>query len=138
MRQGIGLLAVAALIAGAVQVTSSGAAGAGPHTVIVIDPRHPPASPVVQARLCGASPDCENGRDRIDVVDLVAGGAPSAPVNATVVTDESCTPDRYGISHCLNILRLRDGSQILVQHSHNMSKYACLSPGETVRVTALR
>ena len=65
---------------------------------------------------------------------LVSGTMPTTAVQATVVTDEQCQPDASGISHCLNRLRLADGSEIQVRHPHNMHMVACLAPGETVRL----
>lgn len=131
------LVVVSALILGAIPLTQTVAIGSSPRTVIIIDPQHPPVSPVVQSRLCAASPRCENGKNGIDVVELLSGTPPTAPVIATVVTDATCDPDRYGISHCLNVLRLRNGSALVVRHNHNMSMYPCLTPGETVRVTTV-
>ena len=137
MRLAIALLAGAVLVFGTVPLAWLDAEGSNPHIVIVIDPHHPSSSPVVQSRRCGPWRGCENGKDGIDVVDLLSGTAPAAPVTATVLTDEQCMPDRYGISHCLNALRLPDGSRITVRHSHDMNEYACLIQGNTVRLTPL-
>jgi len=65
---------------------------------------------------------------------LVSGSLPAQPVTATVLTDENCTPDAAGISHCLNSLRMPDGSLAQVRHHHPMSTVACLTPGEHVTV----
>ena len=65
---------------------------------------------------------------------LVAGAMPAAAVTATVLTDEQCQPDARGISHCLNRLRLPDGTELAVRHPHDMTKVACLAPGERVRL----
>ena len=65
---------------------------------------------------------------------LVRGAMPRATTEATVLTDEQCQPDARGVSHCLNRLRLSDGTQIEVRHPHDMSDVACLSPGEHVRL----
>ena len=67
---------------------------------------------------------------------LVKGKVPSGETVATVETDEDCAPDGEGISHCLNKLRLKDGSQLQVRHGHDMSEVPCMSPGERVRVKA--
>ncbi len=45
-----------------------------------------------------------------------------------------CTPDRYGISHCHNEIRLADGTVILVQEDHNMQYSPCLAPSEPLLV----
>ena len=65
---------------------------------------------------------------------LVSGTMPTAAVDATVLTDEECQPDTHGLSHCLNRLRLPDGSEIQVRHPHDMTLVACLAPGEHVRL----
>lgn len=63
---------------------------------------------------------------------LVGGTMPSATVQATVLSDEECQPDAQGVSHCLNRLRLADGSEIQVRHPHDMTVVPCLAPGEHV------
>ena len=65
---------------------------------------------------------------------LIGGAMPAAAVEATVLTDEQCQPDARGVSHCLNRMRLADGSVIQVRHPHDMSKVPCLSPGEHVQL----
>jgi hypothetical protein len=65
---------------------------------------------------------------------LVSGTMPTAAVEATVLTDEQCQPDAHGLSHCLNRLRLPDGSEIRVRHPHDMTLVPCLAPGEHVRL----
>ena len=65
---------------------------------------------------------------------LIGGTMPAARVEATVLTDEQCQPDAHGVSHCLNRMRLADGSVIQVRHPHDMSRVPCLSPGEHVRL----
>jgi hypothetical protein len=65
---------------------------------------------------------------------LVSGRVPARETTATVRTDEDCAPDGQGISHCLNRLKLADGSQIAVRHPHDMHEIPCLAPGERVNV----
>lgn len=65
---------------------------------------------------------------------LISGTMPTDAMEATVLTDEQCEPDSQGISHCLNRLRLPDGSEIQVRHPHNMDAVPCLAPGENVRL----
>lgn len=62
------------------------------------------------------------------------GAIPASATPATVLTDENCTPDASGVSHCTNRLRMDDGSELTVVHSHRMGDVPCLSPGERVRV----
>jgi hypothetical protein len=129
------LVVSVALVLATVQSLPVAASGSEPRTVIVIAGQDPPRSSTVQSRLCTASARCDNGRDGIIVVELLTGTLPAVPVLARVLTDTNCAPDRYGISHCRNTLQLRAGSRLAVRHSHNMSTYPCLTPGETVRVT---
>jgi hypothetical protein len=91
------LVMVAALILGSTSSTQVVAIGSSPRTVIIVDPQRPPVSSAVQTRLCAVSPRCENGKDGIDVVELLSGTPPTAPVVASVVVDANCDPDRYGI-----------------------------------------
>ena len=65
---------------------------------------------------------------------LVKGTLPGGFVEATVLTDEDCAPDRHGVSHCRNKLRLPNGKTITVRHPHRMHDVPCMTPGETVRV----
>ena len=66
--------------------------------------------------------------------ELLEGTLPTGATTATVLTDENCEPDAQGISHCLNRMRLADGSEIAVRHNHRMHEVSCLSPGEMVNV----
>ena len=43
-------------------------------------------------------------------------GVPTVVTPATVLSDEQCQPDATGVSHCLNRMRLPDGSGMAVQH----------------------
>lgn len=63
-----------------------------------------------------------------------SGPVPSRPSAATVVTDEDCSPDGEGVSHCLNQIRLVGGQTLTVRHPHRMMEVPCLSPGERVIV----
>ena len=67
-------------------------------------------------------------------VELISGAPKEG--NATVLTDEDCTPDDAGISHCRNSLRLENGSEIVVRHPHDMMQIPCLEPGEPVLLVA--
>ena len=61
------------------------------------------------------------------------GAAPAGPADGVVLADENCEPDRNGISHCLNSVRLDAGGTLTVRHDHAMHDDPCLSPGERVR-----
>jgi len=67
---------------------------------------------------------------------LVKGKVPRGETVATVETDDDCAPDESGISHCLNKLRLKDGSQLEVRHPHSMHQVPCMLPGEQVNLKA--
>lgn len=123
-----------------VATTDGAVPGAWMHRVIVIAADAAPAAEttLVRSRLCGASPDCRNGENNIDVTVLESGEMPAHAMTAVVETDENCEPDAYSISHCSNQLRLADGRTIEVRHDHNMSRFPCLKPGETVRVESGR
>jgi hypothetical protein len=56
-------------------------------------------------------------------------------MRALVLTDTRCNPDRAGVSHCLNVMRLPNGKTILAVHDHRMMDMPCLSPGEHVVLT---
>lgn len=139
-RKVITALAFAALAAASYLPGTSGAAPAPLRTVLVADSAKPlPRMPSVTARDCIGRPrTCANGADGVTLVYSLKGRAPRTPMLATVLTDENCEPDRYGISHCLNELKLvANGRRITVRHDHNMHMYPCLTPGERVRVVAL-
>jgi hypothetical protein len=82
------------------------------------------------------------GKLRIDRPEKGAGakvttvrllhGVVSHRMRGVVLTDTRCNPDVAGISHCLNRMRLADGSVVTVQHDHMMMNMPCLSPGEHV------
>jgi hypothetical protein len=55
-------------------------------------------------------------------------------MRGVVLTDTRCNPDRNGVSHCLNTIRLANGRSILVVHDHMMMLMPCLSPGEHILV----
>ena len=65
---------------------------------------------------------------------LVGGHEPAGETIASVVADQDCAPDPHGVSHCLNVLRLDDGTTFSVRHPHRMAEVPCLTPGERVRV----
>lgn len=108
-------------------------------TVLVADPGKPlPRSSAVSARDClGRPSSCVNGAGGVVLAYAVAASPPRRATQALVLTDESCEPDRFDVSHCLNRLRLPDGRTLTVRHDHRMSEFPCLSPGERVRVVAL-
>jgi hypothetical protein len=101
------------------------------HTVAV-DP-HGTALPTQRQLLISTVMPSPSNSDGLRA-KLVKGRMPTAAVEATVLSDEECQADAHGFSHCLNRLRLPDGSEILVRHPHNMTLVPCLAPGEHVRL----
>lgn len=128
------LVVVTAAVGGWAVWSSTQTPGATLHRVVLIRDGQTSVPPLVASRLCGASSACQNGAGGIDVGVLIAGTAPSTPTDGVVTTDENCMPDRYGLSHCLNQVRLANGGVITLRHDHNMQVYPCLEPGEKVRV----
>lgn len=88
--------------------------------------------PALKARACGPRAGCANGQASLSLVSFVGGDRPPATGTAKVLTDTNCEPDAYGISHCLNALRLQGGGSLVVRHAHDMHAYPCLAPGDTV------
>ena len=66
-------------------------------------------------------------------VELISGTAFDAQAGI-VLNDDQCQPDHEGISHCLNRIQLASGETITVRHPHDMSRIACLAPGEHITV----
>ncbi len=114
------VLAASGLVAE--RVSRSPGVGVDPHGTAL------PAQRQVQLSLVMPSPSDSDGLH----AKLVGGTMPTAPVQATVLTDAECQPDARGISRCLNRLRLRDGSELGVRHPHDMAMVPCLAPGEHV------
>jgi len=65
---------------------------------------------------------------------LEQGAMPDRATMAEVMTDTDCAPDARMISRCRNVVRLPDGSEIVLRHPHDMSRIPCLAPGERVRL----
>ena len=79
----------------------------------------------------------KGGGAKVTTVRMVHGVL-AHRMHATVLTDTRCSPDAAGISHCLNRMRLANGTVITVQHDHMMMTMPCLSPGEQVTLTPRR
>jgi hypothetical protein len=71
---------------------------------------------------------------KVTTVQLIRGVV-SHRTRALVLTDNRCNPDMTGVSHCLNQMRLANGTVITVVHNHRMMDMPCLSPGERVVLT---
>lgn len=120
----VGLLAVTAVGLVAALALRPGSTATDPHGTAL------PTERRVQLSYAMPSPSRYDGLH----AKLVGGTMPKAATQATVLTDEQCQPDAQEISHCLNRLRLADGSEIAVRHPHNMSEVPCLAPGERVQL----
>lgn len=66
---------------------------------------------------------------------IIEGSLPVGTTHVTVLSDEQCTPDSQGVSHCLNRLSYGSG-EITVRHTHMMAEVPCLEPGEVLQVVA--
>ena len=130
---GVGLALLAA-------APAAGSAARPPLRTVIVVPAGKAAPPTAftapQDCLARAS-TCLNGKGGLELVYAVRGRLPKGSATGTVLTDTSCDPDRLGISHCLNVIRLAGGGQITVRHDHRMANDPCLAPGETVRVRRL-
>jgi hypothetical protein len=70
-------------------------------------------------------------------VQLDSGVIPDNVSLLTVLTDENCTPDQDGVSHCLNRVEYKtaSGTQLAaLRHHHKMSEEPCLTPGQTLEL----
>jgi hypothetical protein len=136
---GAGAVALAIVLAalafgGGSATTGHPQAIAPPTRTVVVSFGKEKLSPALAARDCGPRPGCANGQARLSLVRFVGGDRPPANGLAKVLTDTNCDPDAYGISHCLNTLRLPDGHSLVVRHSHDMHMFPCLAPGDTVEL----
>ena len=75
----------------------------------------------------------KGARARVTHVRLI-NGVVRQRMRGVVLTDTRCNPDRNGVSHCLNAIRLTNGKTIRVVHDHMMMLMPCLSPGEHIFV----
>ncbi len=109
-------------------------ASAPPSRTVVVSFGKERLAPALRARVCGPRTGCANGQAGLSLVRFVGGDHPPATGTATVLTDTNCEPDAYGISHCLNALRLAGGRSLVVRHAHDMHAYPCLTPGDSVKL----
>ena len=71
---------------------------------------------------------------KVTTVQLIRGVV-GHRTRALVLTDSRCNPDMAGVSHCLNQMRLANGTVATVVHNHRMMTMPCLTPGEHVVLT---
>lgn len=108
-------------------------------------------SPVNGAAVTTAVPHYRTADVRIEITDEVAVSRNQDPVSVqldsgvipddvsmlTVLTDEDCTPDEQGVSHCLNRVEYATASGVqnaALRHHHKMSEEPCLTPGQTLEI----
>ena len=77
-----------------------------------------------------------NGANGQRIVKII-GGHLVAPTQGVVLTDTHCNPDAKGLSHCHNVIRLKNHQTIKVIDTHNIMHYGCLRIDEPVSVTPL-
>lgn len=73
---------------------------------------------------------------KVALVRYVRGTMPRRSGWGMVLTDVSCQPDMNGISHCINAIRMSNGTRVVVRHNHSMHEVPCLTPGERVFVAS--
>ncbi len=81
----------------------------------------------------------DNGADGRYVLQVIKGKLPKTtkPITGTVTTDTDCDADAQGLSHCHNVLKLSDGTELTVIDSHNMHRNRCLGTGDQMALTGL-
>jgi hypothetical protein len=124
---------VLALAAAAVLVVVAARDKPAPQPRTAIATEHPATVPTLE-RTVGLSrtmPAPSVGARRLSAL-LEHGPMPDRPVRADVVTDSECTPDGRMISRCRNVVRLEDGSELVLRHPHDMRDVPCLAPGERI------
>ncbi|MFE8701058.1 hypothetical protein ACFYKX_10670 [Cytobacillus sp. FJAT-54145] len=75
-----------------------------------------------------------NGKDRNYLVRAYKGTVQAG--KGVVLSDENCLPDKEGLSHCLNEIRVSKET-FTVLMTHNLKESRCLNQGETVHITLL-
>lgn len=89
------------------------------------------AAPGLRVRITDR-PQVSRGQDPV-LLQLESGTILPDATNIMVLTDESCTPDPEGISHCLNRIQYESAAgvgQAALRHHHPMAEEPCLTPGE--------
>ena len=81
----------------------------------------------------------DNGAEGRYVLQLIKGKLPKTvkPITGIVTSDTDCDADAQGLSHCHNIVKLADGTEITVIDSHNMHRNRCLGSGDQLAITSL-
>ncbi len=119
--------AVAAVVVTGVAVMTRG----GDHGRYVSD--HPQTVPRIARTVLVSRTTASPSVDATHLsATLVSGRMPLHAVRGEVLTDTDCTPDRAMISRCRNVVKLGDGSTIVLRHPHDMRRVPCLAPHEQI------
>lgn len=72
------------------------------------------------------------------VLQVIEGTAPKAGkrIIGIVTTDTDRDPEAQGVSHCHNVVKMADGTQMTVIDSHNMHRFRCLGAGDQMTFTS--
>jgi hypothetical protein len=135
-RRIVAMMAVLATLfaLGAVAVLGPGGDTTSTSTKSVrVDPHGIELPGVRHVHVTQVMPEPSTGDEDIHVM-YESGSMPPADTTGTVLTDQDCTPDAMGVSHCLNRIRLANGETMAVRHPHRMSEVPCLAPGEVVEI----
>lgn len=79
----------------------------------------------------------QNGKNGEYIVKLIQGEV-GETITGKVLTDENCEKDEAGLSRCNQKVLLDNNEEIEFIMPHNMAKYRCLIPGETVEISPYR
>jgi len=55
----------------------------------------------------------------------------------TVKADTNCKTTDTGLTNCIGVISASDGTELHFNYTHDMSKQACLTAGDSVRITLL-
>lgn len=129
----LGILAIAAVVLAAVFSLAGGDPAAERAAVSTAVPQYRTADVRIQIT---DDPVVSRNQDPV-YVQLESGVIPDDVTMLTVLTDEDCTPDEQGVSHCLNRVEYATASGTqgaALRHNHKMSEEPCLTPGQTLEI----
>ena len=67
----------------------------------------------------------------------IANVAFQGRTTGVVKADTNCKPVQNGLTNCIGIIIADDGTELHFNYTHDMSKQACLSPGDHVTIMLL-
>ena len=107
--------------------------GSGNRAAAIEDEAHPSTPPSGRVVVLSRTMPSPSTGTHLNA-ELVSGSVPAAGSRATVLDDTNCAPDKQGISHCNNPLRLASGRRVMIIHPHSMMDVPCLTRGEHVQL----